>query len=525
MKRLRYSLILLLAAGACFAQPVLRLKTRQIQNDVSRVVTRADPPAPFRPGHLLLQFAEAPSPATLTELENRGIRVLHGIPENGLLVTLDRPVSLDGTHAIYAEPLASQDKISPIVTANPTKWEGHFLVEFHEDVDAGDARAMLLRLRLKLQENPDLAPHQLMIQVENSREAVGAAMAAVGAQDEVSYIFPASRDLARGVPARAYASPLTTAGAVTQNIPTYGNGWAGPGHGAATVGYVFSTMTEQLPASETEAAIQKAMSQWSQAVQVTWAEGSSASAPQAVNIFFATYNHGDGYPFTGPGGVLAHTFYPAPPNPEPIAGDMHFNDSETWRIGSNTDVFSVALHEFGHALGLGHSDDPSDVMYPYYKMVSTLNSGDIAAVQTLYAPVTAAPVSPPAPNPAPPAPPAPAPPSPTPSPSPPPTPSPTPPPAPGGSKDTTPPALTIASPGGSTISTAATTITFLGTASDNVGVASVTWKTNTGGSGTATGTTSWAASVPLLVGSNTVTITATDTAGNTAWRSVVVSRQ
>ena len=42
-----------------------------------------------------------------------------------------------------------------------------------------------------------------------------------------------------------------------------------------------------------------------------------------------------------------------PLNPEPIAGDMHFDNDESWRIGANLDVFSVALHETGHALGLG----------------------------------------------------------------------------------------------------------------------------------------------------------------------------
>ncbi len=57
---------------------------------------------------------------------------------------------------------------------------------------------------------------------------------------------------------------------------------------------------------------------------------------------------------------------------------------------------------------------------------------------------------------------------------------------------------------------------FSGTASDNVGVTAVTWSTNTGGSGTAAGTTQWTATVTLLVGSNTVTIRATDSARETS---------
>jgi len=136
--------------------------------------------------------------------------------------------------------------------------------------------------------------------------------------------------------------------------------WAGAGK-AATVGYVFSQMTSQLTPSAAEAAIERAMGEWAKVVQVTWQQGTNPTAPQTVNILFATYVHGDGYPFDGPGGVLAHTFFPSPPNPEPIAGDMHFDDSETWKIGATTDLFSVALHELGHALGLGHTDDPSAV--------------------------------------------------------------------------------------------------------------------------------------------------------------------
>lgn len=520
MRRSR-SLILLLAAGICFAQPVLRLKTRQIVGDLTHIVAEADTPAPLHAGHLILQFAQIPTADTVAELQARGVTVLGAIPENGLLVTLDRRVSLEGLGAIYAEPLPPADKISPLIGRNPQKWNGHFLIELQPDVDPGAARALLLRLGVELQDNPDLAPMHLMIHIADPAEISGT-LARVSGQDEVSYIFPASSALWSGVPAPAYASPLTTSGVVTQNIPTYGNGWAGPSHGSATIGYVFSQMTAQLPATQTEKAIKQAMAQWAQVAQLSWVQGTNPGASQTVNIFFATYAHGDGYPFTGPTGVLAHTFYPAPPNPEPIAGDMHFNDSYTWEIGANMDVFSVALHELGHSLGLGHSDDPSDVMYPYYKLVTTLNSGDIAAVQTLYGAGAVSTPSAPAqpssggiPAPAP---------EPTPTPTPAPTPPPAPTPTPTGTKDTTPPTLTITSPGGTTVSTSAAAYNFLGMATDNVAVANVTWRTNTGSSGTAAGTSNWSASIPLLTGSNQVTITATDTSGNSAWRSVVVSR-
>ena len=492
---------------------MLRLKTRQIKGDVTHVVRQADTPVRFRSGHLILQFAEPPTGETITELETRGVRVLGGIPDNGLLVTVDRRVSLEGLGSIYAEPLAPVDKLSPLIGQRPQGWNGDFLVEFHPDVDPSRARALLLGLGLTPRDNPDLAQEHLMIHIAEPAE-IPAVLARIAEQDEINYIFPASRGLASGVPAPAYAAPLSTAGLVSQNIPTYGNGWAGPSHGSATIGYVFSQMTGQLPVGETETAIKQAMAQWSQAAQLTWVQSTNPNASQTVNIMFATYSHGDGYPFTGPSGVLAHTFYPAPPNPEPIAGDMHFNDSYTWAMGTNMDVFSVALHELGHALGLGHSDDPSDVMYPYYKIVTALNSGDIAAIQTLYAARPAG-SAPPAPAPEP---------TPTPSPSPSPSPAPGPSPTPTGTKDTTPPTLTITAPGGTSVSTSAAAYNFSGTAIDNVAVASVTWKTNTGSSGTAAGTSNWSASIPLLTGSNQVTITATDTSGNTAWRSVVVSR-
>ena len=75
--------------------------------------------------------------------------------------------------------------------------------------------------------------------------------------------------------------------------------------------------------------------------------------------------------------------------PESLAGDIHFNDAYTWGVGdpSRYDIFSVALHESGHSLGLGHSSNPAAVMYPiYHGIVQGPSTEDIRAIQTLYAP-------------------------------------------------------------------------------------------------------------------------------------------
>ena len=91
--------------------------------------------------------------------------------------------------------------------------------------------------------------------------------------------------------------------------------------------------------------------------------------------------------------------------------------------------------------------------------------------------------------------------------------------------DTTAPVVTITSPTSSTTTTVATTpINIGGTASDAVGVTQVSWVNNRGGSGTATGTTSWSASgIVLQTGSNVLTVTARDAAGNTSTDTLTVT--
>lgn len=95
----------------------------------------------------------------------------------------------------------------------------------------------------------------------------------------------------------------------------------------------------------------------------------------------------------------------------------------------------------------------------------------------------------------------------------------------GGGGDVTAPSITITGPTSDpTYPTTSTPLTVSGTASDNVAVVSVTWSNSAGGSGTATGTTSWSASIALAEGSNVITVTARDAANNTGTDIITVTK-
>ena len=91
--------------------------------------------------------------------------------------------------------------------------------------------------------------------------------------------------------------------------------------------------------------------------------------------------------------------------------------------------------------------------------------------------------------------------------------------------ETTPPAVAITSPTLNPIYfTGSSPLTMGGTASDNVGVTQVTWANDRGGSGVASGTTTWTASgIVLQPGTNVLTVTAWDAAGNSATDSLTAS--
>ncbi len=479
-----YLVALILAGDLASAQPALRLKAWKRSASGREAVAHAavKTRTPGR-SHLIVQFGENPNVDQLSELAQRGAAVLSYIPDRALSISAEDGTSMDGLGITWVGRLEPGEKISPDIRAGLASGAAiPLLVEFYPDIDSSQARAVVIGEGAILHENPDLTPNHLLISAD-ARQAWK-----IASWDEVAYIFPASDELIAGSPVQSCAGAFTSLGLVGQSVALMGDGWDGPGRGGADLKYWLVQGTDKVPAGAAESEIVRAFAEWTKYVKVSFSPAPSAVAGQTIAILFARGAHGDSYPFDGPSGVIAHTFYPFPVNPEPIAGDMHFDADENWKIGADLDVFSSALHETGHALGLGHSDNPNAVMYPYYHRRTALNQEDIDAVLQLYAAQDGVPSEPkPAPAPAP-----------------------------------NPLTLTAQVPSTPTMSTA---ISVSGTTSGGVGNVQVSWATNYATSGMALGSSNWTiAAIPLSVGDNVITITATDSQQTRASRTLKVTR-
>ncbi|KAA8530282.1 hypothetical protein F0562_004991 [Nyssa sinensis] len=127
--------------------------------------------------------------------------------------------------------------------------------------------------------------------------------------------------------------------------------------------------------------VARAFDQWASATHFTFSQTRNY-ANADIKIGFHRRQHGDGHPFDGPGGILAHAW-------SPTDGRFHYDADEVWSIGpvpGAIDLETVALHEIGHLLGLGHSSVKDAIMYPSIGdgVTKGLHGDDIRGILALY---------------------------------------------------------------------------------------------------------------------------------------------
>lgn len=325
--------------------------------------------------HRLVQFPT--ESGAREQFERRGGVVLAAVPDEAWVVSVPSDFAWGDLVPRYDAPLAAADKWSAANTGAE-----FFLIAFHEDVDPVDARSLVMAAAdppLEIREHPNLLRHHLLVRGAEDQ------VRKLTDWDEVLYILPASDDLIAGRPVAPCEGPAIAGAHLSLIAADIGSGWAATPGGEASLTYSFGALGETLDPVRAQAEIERALNTWSAAARITFTARADANLPRHFHFLFARGDHGDPFPFRAGSGVIAHAFYPAPPNPEPWAGDVHFNEDAGLRIGADFDLFSVALHEIGHSLGLGHVDSGSAVMYPYYRRSTALSDLDVRNLLRLYA--------------------------------------------------------------------------------------------------------------------------------------------
>lgn len=160
--------------------------------------------------------------------------------------------------------------------------------------------------------------------------------------------------------------------------------------GGSLYSNLFASLNAKWPTSVWQHQVLLAAQTWAQATNLNFA----VVADDGLPFGWAAYQQGDpgegdirigGFNF-GTTDLLGGAWFPPPVNNYPVAGDLFLNTVQPFNIGSTFDLYTVATHELGHALGLLHSADYNAAMYGAYVGIKSygLMADDVAGIRSLY---------------------------------------------------------------------------------------------------------------------------------------------
>lgn len=155
-----------------------------------------------------------------------------------------------------------------------------------------------------------------------------------------------------------------------------------PGRPHRTQDHLYVVFKENVPPQLVDA-ITRAFADWEPYVPLVFLKTlEPGGVVPDIRVQFFRGEHGDGHPFDGPRGAIAHAS-------SGTGSALHFDLDENWQVGvvpDALDVATAARHEIGHLLGLDHSSVRSAIMYPSLgpQMVKEIGEDDIAGIKELY---------------------------------------------------------------------------------------------------------------------------------------------
>jgi len=161
-----------------------------------------------------------------------------------------------------------------------------------------------------------------------------------------------------------------------QASPNYAKG--------STITYGIGTFPGYLDAKQARKDVENAIAQWNNTGIVKFKECDKLDDAD-VKIMFSNLSPKNDRVFDGRGGMLA----------ESDKNHVYFDNSERWLTSTSKEadggvsrkfrIQEVCVHELGHVLGLGHSNNRNDVMAPYYNSGKVeLAKADIATAEGMY---------------------------------------------------------------------------------------------------------------------------------------------